>query len=118
MIAAIYRLYDRRDELLYVGISNNVLTRLRSHEKEKDWWPEVVRITIQECDDYTIAEAQEVAAIASELPRYNKSNGATNKHRRVFDPSMYGPKMRTEAAIRDLNRRILALENTLTVDAK
>jgi predicted GIY-YIG superfamily endonuclease len=38
---ALYRLYDGREQLLYVGVTRNVRRRWEFHRKDKSWWSEV-----------------------------------------------------------------------------
>lgn len=35
---AVYRLYDRSQRLLYVGIAHDTKRRWREHAGDKDWW--------------------------------------------------------------------------------
>lgn len=43
----LYRHYDKNDNLLYVGISNNHLRRITEHEKHSHWYNDIVKITIE-----------------------------------------------------------------------
>ena len=37
----VYRLYDKNDVFLYVGITNRNTRRLVEHSGDKEWWPQV-----------------------------------------------------------------------------
>lgn len=77
----LYRMYDTRGVLLYVGVTFNVPDRMRNHAREKFWWDDVYRITIERFDpagDDT-AEKAELQAIKEEHPLWNvagRSSGA------------------------------------------
>ena len=68
---AVYRLYDAAGVLLYVGISLDLSTRLKTHQKEKTGWPAVTRIDLQWCATREAAIAEERRAILSEQPLWN-----------------------------------------------
>lgn len=44
---ALYRLYDTRHQLLYVGITNDPRVRFATHAVDKPWWPNVVRRDVE-----------------------------------------------------------------------
>jgi hypothetical protein len=70
----LYRHYDSSNVLLYVGITNNPLTRFRQHGwADEVWWPDVA-YTTYERDFSTRIELEnaETKAILSEKPLYNK----------------------------------------------
>lgn len=75
MSATLYRFFDGDDNLLYVGCSLTWPTRLAAHEREKDWWENVTRVTLDHFPTREIAAEAEVAAITHEGPRYNKRPG-------------------------------------------
>lgn len=67
----LYRLYGETDTLLYIGITENLGTRMDHHASTKAWWRSVARLTVDMLPDREAAEAAEGAAIRSENPRYN-----------------------------------------------
>lgn len=71
----VYRLFNQRDELLYVGITNRGTQRLREHEKDKWWWPEVARVAIEHVSDEAEAHRAECVAIREENPLFNRVAG-------------------------------------------
>lgn len=71
MSAYVYRAYDARDRLLYVGCSVDVDARLRYHEQHASWWVFSVRIERQAFPTRDEALAAETVAIATEHPRWN-----------------------------------------------
>lgn len=70
----VYRLYDARGALLYVGITRRgrFPQRMREHSS-KWWWPQVAphRATVQTFATRRGAETAERLAIASEHPAHN-----------------------------------------------
>lgn len=68
---ALYRLYDASGRLLYVGISNNVHTRIRTHRVEKYWGPDVADARIEWFTTRAAALSAEATAIRRERPRHN-----------------------------------------------
>ena len=69
----LYRHWDDKGALLYVGISLNAAARASQHSKDKPWWSEVATITVEHlgCISRSEAESIEAAAIKAEAPRYN-----------------------------------------------
>ena len=68
----LYRCYDSRHKLLYVGITMNPGTRFtKGHAKNKEWWPQVDYMKLEHFDDRQSLEDAERQAIATELPMYN-----------------------------------------------
>jgi DNA-binding transcriptional regulator YhcF (GntR family)/predicted GIY-YIG superfamily endonuclease len=68
---ALYRLYNKRHQLLYVGITKDPRTRFAAHAAEKPWWPEVVRRDLEWFTTRTAALAAEAEAIRNEKPDEN-----------------------------------------------
>lgn len=51
----VYRLFDREDRLLYVGITSVLKTRIKQHHDEKAWADEIARLEHE--NGYTRTEA-------------------------------------------------------------
>lgn len=69
----LYRFFDKNDQLLYVGISNNWTQRLKQHYKDSDFFEEASFITLTYFDTRAEVEAAEKLAIETEQPIYNKA---------------------------------------------
>jgi len=69
---AVYRLLNRAGVLLYIGASDEVSTRLRNHELNKPWWPDVADVAIERFADMDAAFEAESAAIYAEGPLHNQ----------------------------------------------
>lgn len=66
----LYRFYDDKNELLYVGISLNPKVRFHSHGR-KDWWDGVRHGRLEHFGTRQEAEAAEQRAIKNEHPQLN-----------------------------------------------
>lgn len=67
----LYRFFDDRDRLLYVGISSNPGRRFSQHGLAKPWWDQVARSTMEHFPTRSLAEMAERQAIWDENPLYN-----------------------------------------------
>jgi predicted GIY-YIG superfamily endonuclease len=68
---ALYRLYNSKRKLLYVGITGNLKARLAAHADTKLWWPEVSRKTVEWHLTREGAAVAELKAIQAERPIHN-----------------------------------------------
>lgn len=68
---ALYRLFDRKGRLLYVGISNDPEFRWKQHRGDKGWWPQVVGKQVTWYATRVLALQAEALAIRTEDPVYN-----------------------------------------------
>lgn len=69
--AVLYRCYDKRGYLLYVGSTLNFIQRIYTHQQERRWAPEIERIELTYFKTKALAEITEKDAIAIEQPIYN-----------------------------------------------
>ncbi|MGY1439498.1 GIY-YIG nuclease family protein [Streptomyces reniochalinae] len=67
---ALYRFYDGKGRLLYVGVSSQLERRWAQHEMSKPWWHLVERRTVEWHATGREALAAEEQAINSEAPLY------------------------------------------------
>ena len=67
---AVYRMYDRDKNLLYIGKTGHGARRLNEHS-EKIWFPIVAMITLEWHASAAVAADAERAAIRAERPQYN-----------------------------------------------
>jgi predicted GIY-YIG superfamily endonuclease len=67
----LYRFYDSKGKLLYVGITNNFDRRLQQHLADKWWAPQIARTQKVLYPSRTAAQNAELRAIRSERPRHN-----------------------------------------------
>jgi hypothetical protein len=68
---ALYRLYGKDSELLYVGITGTPGQRMTQHANTQSWWPGVVRKTMVWYPTRGDACDAEATAIDVEKPKYN-----------------------------------------------
>jgi hypothetical protein len=73
----LYRFFDAKGVLLYVGITYDLLGRFSTHSVERWWWGHWATLTATRYDSRAELEAAEREAIKSEGPRYNKVHNKT-----------------------------------------
>lgn len=77
---ALYRFYDKADELLYVGLTCNPPGRLATHRRDKPWWTTITRIELETFPSRSSCMSAEKLAIKNEHPRFNViDRGATDE---------------------------------------
>lgn len=72
MTTTLYRAFDERRRLLYVGISDGPLLRFNAHTGAAAWAQYAEVITLERFANRAIAAAAELAAIRDEDPVFNK----------------------------------------------
>lgn len=72
-MANLYRHYDDRGRLLYIGISIGGPQRQRAHSSRAAWWRRVRKIMIEPHDTIAAARVAEMMAIAAEGPEFNRA---------------------------------------------
>jgi len=70
-LTLLYRLFNSDKELLYVGITNDLVTRMREHRRSKQWFPEVHDIGLELFTTRQEALKAERSAIEKENPAHN-----------------------------------------------
>lgn len=76
MSVVVYRIWSDT-QLLYLGCSGSLQSRLENHSREREWWSEVENITVEEFPDRRTALAAERAAIRAEQPKHNLQGKGT-----------------------------------------
>ena len=66
-------MFSQTNELLYVGISMNPISRFKSHSGDKDWFIEVSRIDLSNYPTREESLRAEAEAIRTLKPRYNRA---------------------------------------------
>jgi predicted GIY-YIG superfamily endonuclease len=69
--ATVYRLYDVRGNLLYIGSTTDVAHRFAQHAKVQPWWSRVVWVSEESFNTRDEAYEAEGRAIALEDPKFN-----------------------------------------------
>lgn len=77
----LYRFFSSEGELLYVGMTHNIMARWVEHKREKDWYTEIAYGTTEHFPDRAQLKAAELQAIRSESPKHNKTGVPRNKNR-------------------------------------
>lgn len=76
---SLYRFFNDQGDLLYIGITADLMMRWNAHHADKDWWRSVSYSTIQHFANRTTVFAAERAAILAEKPRYNVTHNRRSK---------------------------------------
>lgn len=69
--SALYRCFDSKGGLIYVGISMNMPSRMIQHVNSSQWMVMVTRVEIEWHNSRKAAEAAEKTAIKNERPYFN-----------------------------------------------
>ena len=72
MPRSLYRMYDKDDVLLYVGMSWSPPARFRHHANNSLWFSDVVKISIRRFASDSECKEAESYAIQDERPLHNK----------------------------------------------
>jgi len=75
---SLYRHFDKRGRLLYVGVSKNAIARIRGH-KNASWYSKISNVTIEHFEHRVDALAAEQEAIHAESPIHNKQRYVAKK---------------------------------------
>ncbi len=89
---ALYRFFGHNGQLLYLGITASLPSRLIGHRDDKPWWTDVADIKVEHYPDRPSVLAAERAAIRAERPLWNvihnrNAERLTQKVRQRPDPS-------------------------------
>jgi len=68
----LYRHYDAKGKLLYIGVSLSAVLRLNGHCVGSPWFSRIAVVRIEHYLSHTEARHKEREAIALERPKYNK----------------------------------------------
>lgn len=118
----LYRHFDSKGRLLYVGISLSAIARLAAHRKSANWFNSIAWIEVEKFVSRHDALIAETHAIRTENPIWNKAGKLPGSNRRllikrrprkrVSNPHDFSPKV--EAAYREL----MGIPVSLNVDMK
>lgn len=68
----LYRCWDELGDLLYVGVTHDLTSRMKQHKYGTDWYPQVARITATAHPVRMAALVAEAQAIEAESPLHNR----------------------------------------------
>jgi len=106
----LYRMYDRGNRLLYVGVSFNAGTRATQHAADKAWWSEVATITVEHlAGTWDEALALEKRTIWTEKPLHNKQHNTSDEYvpRTVVKPHAVPAELRSSREWRAVQRALI-----------
>ena len=107
---ALYRMYDRKEQLLYIGCTGNAGRRFGEHTSKR-WFPLVETIKLEWFPTPETAYAAEKDAIRRECPRYNVDDMKPSRLQR--DPSTPAPVAVVEGEARTTLIALLAKGTTV-----
>lgn len=92
----VYRMYDDDGQLLYVGISKTLATRLTQHHRDKPWAAQIASVVGKRYTSREAARAAEIEAIQKENPQYNIQDRAKSVDRVKQAADIWGQMDTTE----------------------
>jgi hypothetical protein len=69
----LYRHYNSDGDLLYVGVTNHVVTRTSRHFQKASWAAEIFKIVIEPFETREASLSAEVVAVKTEYPQHNRT---------------------------------------------
>jgi predicted GIY-YIG superfamily endonuclease len=108
-LGAVYRFYDDKGDLLYVGRTYRMPDRLAEHRRDKAWWSSVATIKLEWMPHAELHNA-EMEAIRTENPRHNVA--MTHRARET-----YRPPLRKRDAVAELGAHFYSIGNELEARA-
>lgn len=75
---AVYLVYDEDDQLLYVGMTEDLDRRFMTHAASSPWWDDAHRLVTENYDSYADAANAERAAILHQGPLFNVRRAQLN----------------------------------------
>jgi len=93
----VYKLFDERGRLLYVGMTSRGPSRLVEHHRKKSWFIDVFDITFERFETRSQAAKHERDTIIRSAPLYNvQHNGRTESRAASQSEHTDRPVLRTE----------------------
>jgi predicted GIY-YIG superfamily endonuclease len=80
---SVYRYYDSRDILLYVGITSRGIKRNREHNTTKEWWQFVARQEVEHYGSQEHASSREQGLIRKFRPPFNTRHNPSHEQDRA-----------------------------------
>lgn len=111
----LYRHYNEKEELLYIGISYHSGVRGKQHALYSSWWSEVRKSTHEPFPDRESALAAEREAIKKEGPKYNIRLNEDDK--RLVEPVLPPRETPAQVSIKALRHRIVNVRGAYTVSS-
>lgn len=79
----LYRFFAADNTLLYVGITNDPLSRFGGHCRDKSWFRQIAHSTMEHFESRQELEAAEIHAIKTEKPKYNIAHSVAPLPKRI-----------------------------------
>ena len=81
----LYELYDKNDNLIYIGISDHFPRRLNEHFKTKHWYKQIATIRLFYFNSRGELEQEEKERIENNLPLFNRMYNSDNIEQAIID---------------------------------
>lgn len=115
----VYCAYDADDQLLYVGMTDDVRQRLKGHRYHGSaWLAEMAHHTIESYPDRRSAHTAEIEAITSESALYNIQPGRARPRRKHRPHSKIASKFRLDPKLIEAIKREAEADPPLTPDQR
>lgn len=76
----LYRALDDEDNLLYVGVTDRLMIRMKEHRRSSKWWNDATKILLHGCESREEALALEAISVWVEKAKYNKTRPTRKKY--------------------------------------
>lgn len=81
----LYEFYDKKNNLIYIGITDNFPRRLSQHSKDKHWYKLISTISLFYFNSRGELEEEEKARIENNLPLFNRIYNTDNIEQAVIE---------------------------------
>lgn len=116
MSTQLYRHFDEKGRLLYVGISLSAVKRLSQHSDKATWFFDIAKVTIESFPTREAALAAEKLAIRTERPVHNVAHVAKPEFNQPFHN--YFPLQKAFKSLGDRFASVERLRYELTHSAR
>jgi len=79
----LYRHFNSKDELMYIGISLSTVARLSQHKEHSHWFSDITKVTIEKYETREEVLLAEKQAIQTEKPLYNIKHNKPKKEKKL-----------------------------------
>jgi predicted GIY-YIG superfamily endonuclease len=120
----VYEAYDCIGRLLYIGVTNDLATRLAKHRNESPWFISAARVVWTQYETRTEAGRAEEQLIRERLPEHNvvfnedRQIALSMRHEHLYPSSAWkrlGEVIRQERGRRRLSQRSVAQDGRLDI---
>ena len=107
-VTHLYRHFNQKGVLLYVGISLSTVARLTQHRTASHWYNDIASVTVEKFESRAAALRAERCAIAKENPVHNLKRPTTREVKQA--------EVLTESSRNDLLKRVVQFNPLYSID--